>query len=247
MEFDGTTFALEVINFLVLVWLLHRLLYKPVSAAIKARQAGIDQTLADARALRTEAEWLKRQFDDRMSDWEKERALTRQQLQREMEVERARQLAALGAALDAERERRLVLDEQRAREQQQRLAQDARAEGGRFVARLLSRFASPDLDDRVCQMLLEDLPELPERERQALRAAGQAGEAKVTSAYPLKESERAGLSEALAALAGRRVSCEFVSDPSLLAGLRVSIGAWVLRYSLRDEMQFFMDARRDAG
>lgn len=247
MELDGTTFALEIINFLVLLWLLQRLLYKPVTAAIAARQAGIEQALAEARATRGDAESLKRQYENRIADWEKEKTLARQQLQADMESERTRQLAALQAALDEERERQRVLDERRAAEARQRLEEAARAEGGRFVARLLSRLASAELEERIRLVLLEDVPRLPDRERQALRAAAQAGEAKITSAYPLAETQRTDLAGALENLASRPMVCEFGLDPGLVAGLRVSIGPWVLRSSLQDELRFFVEAHHDGA
>ena len=50
MELDWTTFALEIINFLVLVWMLKRFLYRPVLATLAERRAGIERTLAEARA-----------------------------------------------------------------------------------------------------------------------------------------------------------------------------------------------------
>ena len=40
MELDWTTFVLEVINFLVLVWILRRYLYRPVLNTLAARKAG---------------------------------------------------------------------------------------------------------------------------------------------------------------------------------------------------------------
>ena len=38
MQFDWTTFILEMLNFLVLVWILQRLIYRPVLAMLDARQ-----------------------------------------------------------------------------------------------------------------------------------------------------------------------------------------------------------------
>ena len=49
MEFDWTTFALEVVNFLVLVWLLKRFLYRPVLACSTRRRAEVERHMAEAR------------------------------------------------------------------------------------------------------------------------------------------------------------------------------------------------------
>lgn len=243
MEFDWTTFALEIINFLVLVWLLQRFLYKPVTPALAQRQAGIEKTLTDARAIRSEAEALKKQYENRMAEWEQEKAQALQQLRQQMEVERTRLLAALQASLDEERNKLRAVEQRRAIEQRQHLEEEARIEGGRFVARLLSRLASAELEERIRRLLLEDLPQLPDRELHALRAANQTGEAKITSAYPLDEAQRADLTEAIGRLAGQAVACEFGQDSDLVAGLRISIGPWMLRSSLLDELQFFTEAQ----
>ncbi|WP_054775053.1 hypothetical protein [Methylogaea oryzae] len=44
MELDWSTIALEIVNFLILVWLLKRLLYKPVQDIIAQRRAAIEAT-----------------------------------------------------------------------------------------------------------------------------------------------------------------------------------------------------------
>ena len=49
MELDWTTFALEIINFLALIWILKRFLYRPVLATLGQRRAGIEATLNEAR------------------------------------------------------------------------------------------------------------------------------------------------------------------------------------------------------
>ena len=50
MELTWSTFILEIINFLILVWILKRFLYKPVMDAIAKRRASIEQSMQDAAA-----------------------------------------------------------------------------------------------------------------------------------------------------------------------------------------------------
>lgn len=243
MEFDWTTFALEIINFLVLVWILQRFLYKPVTSAIAERKASIEKTLTDAQAVQAEAEALKRQYENRMADWEHEKAQARVQLLQEMDAERTRLMTALHASLEQEREKLRALEQRRAAEIRHRLEESALAEGARFVARLLSRIASPEVEERIRELLLEDLPRLADRELQSLRAACQGGDAKmnITSGYPLAEGQRKTLAQALSRVTGQPVACEFGQDPELMAGFRIGIGPWVLRSNLRDELKFFAE------
>jgi F-type H+-transporting ATPase subunit b len=41
MALDGWTIALQTVNFAILVWLLHRFLYRPVLRVIDARKAEV--------------------------------------------------------------------------------------------------------------------------------------------------------------------------------------------------------------
>ena len=55
MRFDWWTLILQTVNFAVLVWLLHRFLYKPVLRMIDARRAEVEKQHADARAAEDKA------------------------------------------------------------------------------------------------------------------------------------------------------------------------------------------------
>ena len=50
MSFDLTTFLFELINFVLLVFLLRRFVYRPIAASISARRAEIAETRASAAA-----------------------------------------------------------------------------------------------------------------------------------------------------------------------------------------------------
>ena len=62
MELNLSTFLLEIVNFLVLVWILKRFLYKPVMGVIERRKVGIEQTLAQAEDKTREATALREQY-----------------------------------------------------------------------------------------------------------------------------------------------------------------------------------------
>ena len=69
---------------------------------------------------------------------------------------------------------------------------------------------------------------------------------KITSAYPLDTAQRETLCQACRTVAGRDIVCEFLEDRNLLAGLRVSLGSWVLRANVQDEMSFFVESSHHA-
>ena len=244
MQFDWLTFALEVVNFLILVWILKRFLYEPVLQTIARRRAAIEKSLSDASVRHAEAEALERRYRDRLADWEKEKQGLREQAATQIEAERTRRLAALQETLDKETARRRVMDERQAEEWRGRLERQAMEQGGQFAARLLSRVASCELETRLVALALEDLAQLSGAQLQAVRAACRDGQERmvVTSAFRLPEPGRQSLVEGLARATACGKEVEFVEDPRLLAGLRIDIGPWVMHANLQDELSFFAEA-----
>lgn len=246
MQLDWSTVALEIINFLVLIWLLKRLLYKPVLSAIAQRKADIQRTLSDAETVRKEAQSLREQYEHRQAEWEQEKEKARNQMLEEVNAERVHLLAALQSSLEQEGEKARVLEERRLSEWTRQVEDTAIAQGGEFAARLLSRFASAELEARLVEMVIEDLRELPEERLQVIRTACVKADPSVivSSAHVLSKSQRESLTEAVQTLLGRVVYCEWREDAHLLAGIRLSLGPWMLGANLQDELKFFTEALR---
>lgn len=249
MEFDWTTFALEIINFLILVWILKRFLYRPVLDVIARRRAGVEKTMADAKRIGAEAGELKQRCERELAQWEKDKEAAQARLREELAAERGRLMAALETSIAEERERRRVLGERRQHDLQRSVEEQGIAQGAAFSARLLGRVATPELEARLYALLLEDLRGLRAEDRRAVaEAAATPGlQLKVQSAFALDEGRRAELARVLAEATGKTLPVEYRENPELLAGFQVNIGPWILHANLRDELKFFSGALRHAG
>ncbi len=192
MGLDWSTFLLELINFLILLWILKRFLYAPVKAAIEARREQVESVLAEANARRAEAERMRQDYEARLDAWEQERAQARIALDQELAAERARSIEALQAELQGQRDKAGILDERRGREAKRQSEEAALALAAGFGSRLLARLADPALEARLVEMVIEDLPHLPKRHRESLAATGgsEPSSVRVQSAYPLSEAQQ---------------------------------------------------------
>jgi F-type H+-transporting ATPase subunit b len=247
MAVNWTTFLLEIGNFLVLVWLLHRYLYRPVLAAIDRRRAAIEQSLRDAKAAQDQAALLEQRHQAQVDRWEQERRQAHGHLQAELQTERGLQLRALEQDLALARERSEALERQQENSRIRMADQEATALAQQFVTALLQRLAGPELEARLVTLTLEDLRGLPAAQREALRHA--LGEhrhtAQLDSAFELSPAQQQLLTETLEGMAERKVECAFTTVPDLLAGLRITAGPWVLSANLREELKFFLEASHD--
>jgi F-type H+-transporting ATPase subunit b len=249
MEFDWTTFVLEAINFLVLLWLLKRFFYRPVLAVIEQRQARTAKTIADAATVQHEAEALKSEYQTRLAHVDEARAAAQEKLDGEIAAERGRRLAALDAELAVERKRRETLGERERSDLELALERQAMTIATRYATRLLDRVAGPELEAKLADLALSELAALTSDKLEALRIAlREPGlSVQVASAYPLDEAHRAAFSQALGKLAGRTIAPEFSEDAGLKAGVCIMAGSWVLMANLRDELGFFAGGLEHGG
>lgn len=241
MELNLSTFILEIVNFLVLVWLLQRFFYKPVLNVIAKRKAGIDQALADAARVHEEAAALQRQCDENLKNWEQQKRKAHEDLQREIDERRAQMLEELKIALENERHRNKIIEERRKADEQHKNEALALANAGAFASKLLKVAAGPELEKRLFDLLLRQTTELPPETVENLRANHAQDHSAITvvSAYPLSGEQRAELQRCLDALLDKKPAYDYRQDPELIAGLRINIGAWIVGVNLQDELQGF--------
>jgi F-type H+-transporting ATPase subunit b len=241
VELNGTTFVLEIINFVILVWILKHFLYRPVLDVIAERKAAIEKTLAEAKNARAEADALHERYDARLEEWNAERARKLAALADEIDAERGKRLVALEAELGREKEKAAVRAERREADMRVRLEEAAFKLGARFASRLLKVAAAPELEAHLIDHAVAELKELPEDKAAILAgsAIDKIGAIKVLSAYSVAKPNREALVSALTEATHLTVPVTFEVEPALLAGLEITIGARVLALNLRDELVGF--------
>jgi len=243
VELSWSTFVLEIINFLVLVWILKRFLYKPVLDVITRRRAVIEKTRADAEALHADAEKLQDQYEDRLADWNRERQQSRETLARELEAERTRRIGELQKELELEREKARVAEASRQADARRKVEETALLQAAKFATRLLEKAAGAGMEARLVELVITELSQLPAERIAAVRNShGQTPEAIVAvSAFPLAEDQRRRLEQALKNVTALNIPLRFEQNSDLLAGVRITVGAWVLGANLQDELRGMAD------
>ena len=243
MELNWTTFVLEIINFLVLVWILKRFLYRPVLATLKKRQEKIEQKLDEAARSKAEGSELERLYQGRMEDWEREKQQARDALHQEIQAQRIEKLEQLEQELGHQREKALIIEQRHQTEAQQQYQHNAHQQGARFAASLLGTVAGPELELQLFNLLLQTFEQLSQEQLAKLRDSCRSTEKNlsVTSAFVLSNACKKQLQEKLSLLCEQQIELEYQEDPALIAGLRLIVGAWVLNLNIQDQLESFAD------
>lgn len=236
MNFSWWTFALQAANFLILVWLLQRFLFKPVKAIVARRKEEISRALTEASAEKESAERLKQEMEAKRSEIGAERQemidATRAQLsaERQKMVEEARNEAEKIRDQGVKR-----LDEERAAASNE-LFERTVALATNLAERLLRELDGPSIEQPFLGRVIDYLDRLPAEERAKLLSQSSAGALLVTTAHPLGVQEESEWHEQLAKRLGADFGIKFSADATLIAGVEVTFPHAILRFNWRDSL-----------
>jgi len=237
MQLNWLTFTLELVNFVALTWVLKRILYRPIRAAIERRQQRARTILDDAKRLHDEAVALEQRNGEQLAAWKREEERRRAVLQRELTDERVRRLARLEEELRAERETEALARARRADDERARLEVEAIHLAASFAAHLLAELAGPELHRRIFDRFVEALPTLTND----LVVHGERATVEVRTAYPLDAADRERLERAFAELLHATVRIDVREAPELIAGVEAKVGASALEANVERELAFFAE------
>jgi F-type H+-transporting ATPase subunit b len=244
---DWFTVCAQAINFLILVWLLKRYLYKPVLAAIDARAEKVAAKIKDAATQETNAQAAGEELRKRNEAFDRDREALMHKAAEEGAAERQRLFDS--ARQDSQLLRvklTQMLSAERA-ELGRQLSLRTQAEVFALTRKALSELAGASVEDRMIEVLIDRLRELPEHQRLALAgpavvtgsadAAAQAVPARdvlVRSAYEPSPAGRTKLQAAIRERLGANVVVHFETAPGLVCGLELAVDGMKLAWSVAD-------------
>ena len=246
MLIDWFTVGAQVLNFLILVWLLKRFLYRPILDAIDAREQRIAAQLAEAARQKAAATQERDEFLRRNADFEKVRAALLDQATESAKAERQRLLdeAREAATALAEKRREALLDE--ARTLNQAITQRTRQEVFAIARKTLGDLADTRLEAQIVEVFLARLQAMSATEsddlRQSLQTPGQA--LIVRSAFGLSAAQLASLENAIKASLGAETLIRFETAPELVSGIELSSDGHKVSWSIAE---YLTDLEREVG
>jgi F-type H+-transporting ATPase subunit b len=239
MHFDPWTLGLQLANFLVLVWLLHRFLYKPVLEIIAARKAATDKLIADAQAEKKAAEDLKRSLESQRAAIAQERDAALKTARDAADEERKAVLAKAHAEAETLRsEAGKAFDRERV-EIVRTVGRDAARLAVSIARRLLQEAPAVSVQERLLDLVCDDVKALPADSKKhiAERVAANKNKPEVITATLLDRRAATRFAESLSAALGARATPLFRVDKALIAGVEVHFPFTILRRSWSEDLK----------
>jgi len=236
MLFDWFTVAAQALNFLILVWLMKRFLYKPILHAIDEREKRVAAELANADKKKAEAQRESDEFRHKNEEFDQQRAALLSKATDEAKAERQRLLdeaRKAAAALSSKRQEALRTEEQNIHEAISRRTQQ---EVFAIARKALMDLSTTSLEERLGDVFTRRLREMDAQSKaglaEALKTA--SGPALVRSAFDLPAEQRAAIQNALNKTFSTEIHIRFETAPELISGIELTTNGQKVAWSIAD-------------
>jgi F-type H+-transporting ATPase subunit b len=236
MLIDWFTVGAQALNFLILVWLMKRFLYKPILNAIDAREKRIAKELADADAKKAEAQKERDEFQQKNEEFDQQRAALLTKAADESKTERQRLLGEARKAADAlsaKRQESLAND---ARNLNQAITRRTQDEVFAIARKALTDLATTSLEERMSEVFTRRLRALNGETKRGLAESLKAASepALVRSAFELPTEQRAAIQKTLNETFSADIQLRFETAPDLVSGIELTSNGQKVGWSITD-------------
>jgi len=236
MKINWFTVIAQIINFLILVWLLRRFLYKPVLKAIDERENKIALQLKDAKAKETEAKKEQAEFMKKNEKFDRQKkklmdkAVAETNEEREKLLEEARNEVAV---LRSKLEKSLNAMQENLEHD---IAQKTQEEVFAITRKTLKDLASMSLEEQSVNIFIGRLKESKNEEKKKLTEAFKAGSNSimVQTAFDLPSKQQTEIKSTVNEILGTKTQFQFKTVPELISGIELTSNGYKLAWSISE-------------
>lgn len=236
MLIDWFTVIAQIVNFLVLVYLLKRFLYKPIIKAMDGREQRIAGRLEEAEKREEEARQELEQYEQRNRELDSQREGLVSQMKEDVESQRKELVSQARHQVDAIRTNWYEAIER----EKESFLQDLRERTGKHTyavaRRALKDLANVELEQHIVRVFIERLRNLDEEEQRALKESVQKSKREVTviSAFEILQETSQDIAQVLRKYLSDPVNLRFETSPDVVCGIELRVPGRKIAWSVPD-------------
>jgi F-type H+-transporting ATPase subunit b len=236
MLIDWFTVCAQALNFLILVWLMKRYLYKPILEAIDGREKKIAAELADANAKKAEAQKDRDDFQQKNEEFDRQRAALMTKATGEANAERQRLLDEARKAADALSAKRQEALKTDAHNLDQAITRRTLQEVFAIARKALKDLASTSLEERMGEVFNRRLRTMNGKAKETVATALKSSSepAVISSTFDMPADQRAAIQNALNETFSAEVRVRFETAPDLVSGIELTINGQKIGWNIAD-------------
>lgn len=237
MQIDWFTLVAQIVNFLILLYLLKRFLYRPIIDAMEQREQMIAARLQEAEHQRKEAEEEAQRYLHQRLQLEHEHEELLAAITKQVEERRGELLVKVDLEIQEKRRNWQASLREEQEDFLRRLRQQLGSEAVELARRTLKNMANIHIETQMAEMFMRRMEELDSEKKAEIADSIQNSDRAVVirSAFELPQDIRGRIVDTMREkiLDGHEMTARFEIAPGLIAGIEMQVDghqvAWVIR------------------
>lgn len=236
MELDWFTFGAQIVNFLLLLWLLQRFLYKPVQKVMQKREKEITDRLEEARQTLVDAREKLSEYQQKLDQLAQNEKVMLEESRQEAEEYRKNLLIEARYEIEKMQDRwRKTIDE----EKEQFLTELEERSFEKLleaVRKIIEELAGQELEHHV---LTNFIHKIEQTSTEQIKTFTESSDHKleITTAFAIKEKDRYKIEAILREVFVDDMECHFKEKPELGLGIEIRTSGWKMGWNLRSYLE----------
>lgn len=241
MLIDWFTVGAQIVNFLVLVFLLKHFLYGPVIRAMDRREARIAERLEEAAGKRAEAEAETEKFQKKNAEFDERKSRLLSQAREAAEQEKKDMIEKARRDADDLRGKWLKAVE----DGKQAFLRDLKRRTGTQVCEIAGRaledLSNVSLEDHIIDVFLDERGKFRDAMERIKASAGSEEKVIVTSAFEMTVEKRQKITEKIQAAVTADLKTSFRTSSDLICGIELRMDNFTAGWNLKDYIKVLED------
>ena len=236
MLIDWFTVGAQALNFIILIWLMKRFLYKPILHAIDEREIRIAAELANADNKKAEAQKESDEFKRKNEEIDRQRSALLSKAADEAQAERQRLLAEARKAASSLSSKLQETLENEQHNLHQAISRRTQLEVFSIARKALSDLATTSLEEHMSEAFTRRLREMDSHAKEVLAGAIKAASEPsiVRSAFDLPDKQRADIQNVLNETFSTEIHIRFETTPDVISGIELTANGQKVAWSIAD-------------
>jgi F-type H+-transporting ATPase subunit b len=241
MLIDWFTVVAQLINFLILVWLLKRFLYKPILDAIDDRESKIAGKILNAETIQSNAKKESDELQFKIKEVDDQRAMLLTKAKNDAEIEGERLLEDAKKEISLFTEKRREEIKRQEKDINKNIIQQVQDEVFAITRKVLLDLAGTTLESQIADTFIRRLIEIDEEKNDFIQSVSSSltGQAILRSSAELTVKQRKELEESIREFLKIKSDLQFEVVPDILGGIELIMNGQKLAWSIEDYLVSF--------
>jgi len=234
MNINWFTVIAQVINFLILVWLLKKFLYKPILNAIDEREKKITEKLKDADAQKAAAQKEQDDFKKQNEDFDHQKKALMDKAVSNATSQKQQLMDAAKKEADSMRTNLEHAAKEKQKHDNLEMSEKIQQQVFAITRKALGDIASISLEEQSANTFNNHLKALKDDEKKQFTEAfkSNSNAILVRSAFELTAKQQGEINDAVNETLNEKIQLQFKTAPEIISGIELSTNGYKLSWSL---------------